>query len=120
MYDDASLNIMLQGKISHVGKASSNRCNRYGLNGWDLCRAFAEAGFDTVAIDTWAEHITAITENGLFLSGASGDRKISGITASTDIAAARNADLFIIATKASGVAAAASAISIWRGLMRWC
>ena len=48
-----------------------------------------EAGFDTVAIDTWAEHITAITENGLFLSGASGDRKISGITASTDIAAAR-------------------------------
>ena len=72
---------------------------------------FAEAGFDTVAIDTWAEHITAITENGLFLSGASGDRKISGITASTDIAAARNADLFIIATKASGVAAAASAIA---------
>ena len=72
---------------------------------------FAEAGFDIVAIDTWAEHITAINANGLFLSGASGDRYISGITASTDIAAARHADLFIIATKASGVAAAASAIA---------
>jgi len=72
---------------------------------------FAEAGMRVVAIDTWAEHIQAITDHGLHLSGVSGDRVITGITASTDIAAAKYADLFIIATKASGVGAAAEAIA---------
>ena len=60
---------------------------------------FAEAGTTVIAIDTWAEHMAAINENGLRLSGVSGDRFISGITASTDIHTARDADLFIIATK---------------------
>ena len=72
---------------------------------------FAEAGISVIAIDTWAEHIAVIQDKGLRLSGVSGDRIISGITASTDISAAKDADLFIIATKAAGVAAAASAIA---------
>lgn len=72
---------------------------------------FAEAGYKVIVIDLWAEHIAAIHENGLRLSGVSGDRIITGITASTDIHAARDADLFIIATKASGVAVAARGIA---------
>jgi 2-dehydropantoate 2-reductase len=72
---------------------------------------FAEAGTTVIAIDTWAEHVAAINENGLRLSGVSGDRVINGITASTDIHTARDADLFIIATKASGVADAARSIA---------
>ncbi len=72
---------------------------------------FAEAGYEVIVVDVWAEHIAAINENGLHLSGVSGDRMITGITASTDINAAKNADLFIIATKASGVADAARGIS---------
>lgn len=73
---------------------------------------FAEAGFETIAIDTWAEHITAIADKGLYLTGASGDRIIKGITASTDLAAAGDADLYVIATKASGVADAARGLAV--------
>lgn len=76
---------------------------------------FAEAGISVIAIDTWADHISAIQEKGLRLSGISGDRMITGISASTDITAAKDADLFIIATKASGVASAASAIAAMAG-----
>ena len=72
---------------------------------------FAEAGFDTTAIDTWVDHIRMIRDHGLKITGASGDRVINGITASTDLSDAGDADLFVIATKASGVAAAASGIA---------
>lgn len=72
---------------------------------------FAEAGNRVVAVDAWAEHIAAIAENGLHLSGASGDRVISGITATTDIKDAADADLFVIATKADSVGTAAEAIA---------
>ena len=47
----------------------------------------------------------------MHLSGVSGDRIITGITASTVITTAKEADLFVIATKASGVGAAAEAIA---------
>ena len=72
---------------------------------------FAEAGFNVIAIDACADHIAAITENGLMLTGASGDRLIKEISASTDLSDAHNADIFIIATKAGNVGDAAAGIA---------
>ena len=75
---------------------------------------FAEASdpsHEVWVIDVWREHIDAIAKGGLRLEGASGDRTVSGIFASTDIADAGESDLFVIATKASGVGAAAQAIA---------
>jgi 2-dehydropantoate 2-reductase len=66
----------------------------------------ADAGLDVCAVDIWAEHIDAIQRNGLRVSGASGDR-LAKLRATTDAREAGPADLVIIATKASGVEAAA-------------
>lgn len=63
------------------------------------------------AIDIWREHVDAINKNGLRVEGASGDRLVSNISASIDIAEAGTSDLFIIATKASGVGDAAQSIA---------
>ena len=82
-----------------------------GAMGGVYAGLFAEAGKQVFAIDTWAEHIDTITQQGLHLSGVSGDRMIANITASTDIGVAKDADVFVIATKASGVGAAAEAIA---------
>ncbi len=68
----------------------------------------ADAGLDVWAVDTWAEHIEAIRRQGLRVSGASGDR-VARPQATTDARDAGPADLVIIATKASGVEAAAHA-----------
>lgn len=62
-------------------------------------------------VDLWEEHIKQINHHGLRLEGASGDRLVQGLNATTDIADAGTSDLFIIATKASGVGAAAQAIA---------
>ena len=62
-------------------------------------------------IDVWEDHIRAITKDGLRVEGASGDRTVSRVHASTNIADAGESDLFIIATKASGVESAAKLIA---------
>lgn len=67
------------------------------------------AGIDVWAIDTWQAHIDAIRMEGLHISGASGD-KIVKLQASANVADAAPIDLAIIATKASGVEAAARAV----------
>ena len=72
---------------------------------------FKEAGHEVWAVDPWAAHVTAISADGLQLDGASGDRRILGIHATTEIAEVGNADLVVIATKAAGVASAARAIA---------
>lgn len=72
---------------------------------------FAEAGHEVWAVDTWQAHVDAINTGGLRLEGASGDRVIEGIRATTDAAAIGRADLIVLATKASGVAPAARAIA---------
>ena len=72
---------------------------------------FAEAGQDVWAIDSWDAHINAIAKNGLRLEGASGDRTISEINASTSLADAGPCDLYILATKAADVGTAAKAIA---------
>lgn len=69
-----------------------------------------EAGHEVYAVDLWPEHVLAINQHGLKISGASGDRTIQGIVASTDTDAIGVCELVIIATKASGVAGAAKAM----------
>ncbi len=72
---------------------------------------FAEAGHDVHAVDIWREHVDAINRDGLRVEGASGDRVVSGITASVNGAEVGACDLYVLATKASGVAAAAATIA---------
>lgn len=71
----------------------------------------ANAGNEVWAIDLWRDHVDAINDKGLWVEGASGDQVVTSIRASTDLAEAGNCDLYIIATKASGVAGAAEAIA---------
>src|SRR3954452_3614406 len=68
----------------------------------------ADAGLDVYAVDVWAEHIEAINRDGLRVSGASGER-VAKLRATTSAGDAGPADLAIVATKASGVEAAANA-----------
>lgn len=71
----------------------------------------AEAGHEVWGVDVWQEHIDAINNRGLKLEGASGNRIISGINATTSAEDVGDAYLYIIATKADGVGPAAKAIS---------
>ena len=66
---------------------------------------------DVLAIDLWEEHLNVIRENGLRVSGFSGDKTVKNIKVSNDINDAKGYELFIIATKASGVGAVASKLS---------
>ena len=71
----------------------------------------AEAGHEIWAIDSWADHIEQIKSNGLTLEGASGNRTITNLSATTDADDVAACDLYIIATKADGVGAAAQAVA---------
>ncbi len=61
---------------------------------------------DVWAIDTWKDHVEAITSKGLRVEGASGDRTVK-LQATTNPAEVKDADLVIIATKDAGVIGAA-------------
>ena len=71
----------------------------------------AEAGHETWAVDVWQDHIDTINRTGLRLEGASGNRVISGIQATTEAADVGVCDLYVLATKASGVGPAARVIA---------
>ncbi len=71
----------------------------------------ADAGHEVWAIDLWREHLDAIRTGGLRVEGASGDRLVTAVQATADVAEAGRCDLYIIATKASGVGTAARAIA---------
>ncbi len=71
----------------------------------------ADAGNEVWAIDVWQDHVDAINRDGLRVEGASGNRTVKSVHASRDIDDAGPSDLFIIATKASGVGAAARSVS---------
>ena len=79
-----------------------------GAMGCVYAALFGDAGNEVWAVDSWAEHVAAMAENGLTLEGASGTRTVR-LNATTDPAAAGPCDLVIIATKAMDVAAAAEA-----------
>ncbi len=72
---------------------------------------FCEAGHNVWAVDTWRDHVDAINASGLRLEGASGNRTVRGIAATTDFADVGACDLVVIATKASGVEVAARSIA---------
>ena len=66
----------------------------------------ADAGNEVWAVDTWKEHVDTINRDGLRVEGKSGDRtvRVQATTNGNDVGLC---DLVIVATKASGVAAAA-------------
>ena len=80
-----------------------------GAMGSVYAALLADAGHEVWAVDTWADHVDAINANGLRLEGASGDRVITSIRATTDVTQVGPSDLCLIATKASGVGPAARA-----------
>ncbi|MEO1122150.1 MAG: 2-dehydropantoate 2-reductase [Pseudomonadota bacterium] len=82
-----------------------------GAMGSVYAALFREAGYEVWAVDPWSEHVAAINANGLRIEGASGDRVVADLRATTDMAEAGPCDLIVIATKASGVGAAARAIA---------
>ena len=71
----------------------------------------AQNNNEVIAIDLWEEHVNAINNNGLRVSGFSGDKTVKNVKASKDINDAKGCDLFVIATKAAGVGPAASKLS---------
>lgn len=81
-----------------------------GAMGSVYAALLADAGHEVFAIDVWKDHVDAIRDHGLHVEGASGDRTVTSIHAATEPGVACGADLYIIATKASGVGAAARAI----------
>ena len=82
-----------------------------GAMGSIYAALFKEAGHEVWAVDLWEEHVNTIQETGLRLEGASGNRTVTGIQATTNAVDVGNCDLYIIATKASGVEAGAKAIA---------
>ena len=72
---------------------------------------FAEAGHEVHAVDIWQDHVDAINRNGLRIEGASGDRVVPGIRATTSGAEVGECDLYVLATKAAGVGPAAEVIA---------
>ena len=75
----------------------------------------AEAGHETWAVDIWQDHVDAINQAGLRVEGASGDRVVQGINATTNAQDVGSCDLYVLATKASGVGAAAKTIAALMG-----
>ena len=82
-----------------------------GAMGSVYAGVLGEAGHEIWAIDSWADHIEQIKSNGLTLEGASGNRTITNLSATTDADDAAACDLYVIATKADGVGAAAKAVA---------
>jgi len=74
-----------------------------------------ESGHDVWGVDIWLAHVDTINRDGLNLEGASGNRIIQGINATSNATDIGQADLYVIATKASGVGPAAKAISSMMG-----
>lgn len=70
-----------------------------------------DAGHEVWAIDPWQEHLDAIAASGLGVSGASGSRVVTGLRVASSPSDVGSADLWIIATKAQDVDAAAAAIA---------
>ena len=80
-----------------------------GAMGSIYAALLADAGNDVSVVDLWEEHIDAIRKNGLRVEGASGGRLVHNIHAATSADDIKGCELAVIATKASGVGAAAAA-----------
>lgn len=87
-----------------------------GATGSVYAGLLAAAGYEVWAVDRRSDHIGAIAERGLRVSGASGDRTVrlrGAVATPAEAAAAAGgpADLVILATKAPQVAEAAALLS---------
>ena len=82
-----------------------------GAMGSIYAALMADHGHNVSMIDTWQDHISEIKANGLYIHGASGERRIHSINVSTDINAAQGSELYIIATKTSQVEIVAQELS---------
>ena len=82
-----------------------------GAMGSVYAALLADSGNEVWAIDLWQEHLDAINDHGLQVSGASGERTVRNIQVSTRAADAGPCDLVVIATKASAVGAAARSLT---------
>jgi 2-dehydropantoate 2-reductase len=78
-----------------------------GAMGSIYAALLADAGHEVWAVDTWRAHVDAINTTGLRVEGASGDRTVKTIRATTQIGDVGTCNLCLIATKASGVGPAA-------------
>ena len=68
-----------------------------GAMGSVYAGVLAEAGHEIWAIDSWADHIEQIKSKGLTLEGASGNRTITNLSATTDADDAPSFDLYVFA-----------------------
>jgi 2-dehydropantoate 2-reductase len=82
-----------------------------GAMGSIYAARLSEGGHEVWAVDTWADHVVAMTANGLRVDGPAGTVLARTLSATTDLAEAGVCDLYVIATKAAGVAPAARAIA---------
>ena len=80
-----------------------------GAMGSIYAALLADAGHEVWAVDTWGAHVDAINQTGLRVEGASGDRTVKTLRATTDIRDVGACDLCLIATKAAGVGPAGQA-----------
>ena len=69
------------------------------------------AGHEVWAIDRWKDHIDAIADTGLTVTGASGDYVVDNLHVAHAPEAAGPCDLWVIATKAADVESAAAAVA---------
>ena len=81
-----------------------------GAMGSIYAARFAKAGHDVTAVDTWVDHIDAISQHGLRVDGPDG-QILAKMTVATSAKDLPPQDLYVIATKGSGVAASAIAIA---------
>jgi len=79
-----------------------------GAMGSVYAALMSSAGYDVWASDVWKDHVEAIRDKGLRVEGASGDRTVR-INITSEVGDIPPVDLVVIATKASGVEAAAKA-----------
>ena len=71
----------------------------------------ADAGHNVWAVDLWQDHLDAIASSGLRIDGPDGERVVSNIQTTNKMSDIGGCDLYVIATKASGVGPAARAIA---------
>ena len=71
----------------------------------------ADVGHSVWAVDLWQDHLDAIANGGLRIEGPGGERVVSNIKTAKDMTEISGCDLYVIATKASGVGPAAQAIA---------
>ena len=72
---------------------------------------FAKNNFDVLCYDVWDEHVDAINNEGLRVSGISGDHTEKKIRATTNFNELKDRDLYIIATKGDAVGSVASKLA---------